>query len=106
MLFSQMHRIIVMDRETLSLLIVVNVYRKMLYTFPNIDTTEPLWPVFGTYNPYSVHVELTLKTGRDIVSIPDMLRPVSGILSFSLIILLPEPNNFKKKACANKSTPS
>ena len=50
--------------------------RKMLYTFSNIDTTEPLWPVFGTYNPYSVHVELTLKTGRDIVSIPDILRPV------------------------------
>ncbi|XP_060575163.1 E3 ubiquitin-protein ligase TRIM45-like [Ruditapes philippinarum] len=52
--------------------------RKTLFNFQSIDTTEPLWPVFGTYNPYSVHVELTLKTGRDIVSIPDILRPGSA----------------------------
>lgn len=52
--------------------------RKQLFVFSNIDTTEPLWPVFGTYNPYSVHVELTLKTGRDIMAIPDILRPGSA----------------------------
>ena len=51
-------------------------YRKVLFIYPNVDITEPLWPVFGTYNPYSVHVELTLRTGRDIMLIPDVLRPV------------------------------
>lgn len=52
--------------------------KKILFSFTNVDITEPLWPVFGTYNPYSVHVELTLKTGRDIMAIPDILRPGSA----------------------------
>ncbi|KAL3846934.1 hypothetical protein ACJMK2_017875 [Sinanodonta woodiana] len=51
---------------------------KILHVFTNIDTTEPLWPIFGTYNPYSVHVELTLRSGREITSLPDTLRPPSA----------------------------
>lgn len=38
---------------------------KALYTFKDIDFSVPLFPVFGTYNPELVNVELTLKTGKD-----------------------------------------
>ncbi|XP_062607069.1 uncharacterized protein LOC134268844, partial [Saccostrea cucullata] len=44
--------------------------QKVLYTFRNLDFTEPLWPVFGTYNPYSAHVEMHLKSGSSIAKIP------------------------------------
>ena len=44
--------------------------QKVLYTFRNLDFTEPLWPVFGTYNPYSAQVEMQLKSGSSISKIP------------------------------------
>ncbi|XP_052784766.1 tripartite motif-containing protein 45-like [Mya arenaria] len=71
--------------------------RKLLFNFQNIDCTEPLWPVFGTYNPYSVHVELSLKTGRDIMAIPDILRPGSGGTKASNKVAKVAPATSRKK---------
>lgn len=44
--------------------------QKILYSFRNLDFSEPLWPVFGTYNPYSAHVEMHLKSGSSVGKIP------------------------------------
>ncbi|KAL5003986.1 hypothetical protein ScPMuIL_017442 [Solemya velum] len=49
---------------------------RVMYVFRGMEFTEPMWPVFGTYNPYSVHVEISLKTGRDIGRIPETLKLV------------------------------
>lgn len=42
----------------------------IIYTFRNLDFSEPLWPIFGTYNPYSAQVEMHLKSGSLINNIP------------------------------------
>ncbi|VDI56597.1 Hypothetical predicted protein [Mytilus galloprovincialis] len=50
--------------------IIDNLSQKILYSFRNLDFSEPLWPVFGTYNPYSAHVEMHLKSGSSVGKIP------------------------------------
>ncbi|XP_033760272.1 transcription intermediary factor 1-alpha-like isoform X3 [Pecten maximus] len=47
---------------------------KKLHTFTGIDFSEPLIPVFGTYNPDLVSVEMNIKTGSEITSFPAFLK--------------------------------
>ncbi|KAL5003976.1 hypothetical protein ScPMuIL_017432 [Solemya velum] len=42
----------------------------VLYTFANLDVGRPLWPVFGSHWPSKVRLEMFLKTGREVESIP------------------------------------
>lgn len=46
--------------------------QKLLYSFLDVDFSEALWPVFGTYNPFSVYVEMQLNTGSAIENIPEI----------------------------------
>nr|XP_022289241.1 E3 ubiquitin-protein ligase TRIM56-like isoform X2 [Crassostrea virginica] len=48
--------------------------QKKLHTFTGIDFTEALYPVFGTYNPDLVSVEMTLRTGSEISAFPPFLK--------------------------------
>ncbi|XP_061194588.1 E3 ubiquitin-protein ligase TRIM33-like isoform X1 [Saccostrea echinata] len=48
--------------------------QKKLHTFTGIDFTEALLPVFGTYNPDLVSVEMTLRTGSEISAFPPFLK--------------------------------
>ena len=44
---------------------------RVLFVFKDIQCHElNLWPVFGTYNPYSVDVKMKLNTGHSIDRIP------------------------------------
>ncbi|XP_060082713.1 transcription intermediary factor 1-alpha-like [Ylistrum balloti] len=47
---------------------------KKLHTFTGIDFSEPLIPVFGTYNPDLVSVEMNIRTGSEITSFPAFLK--------------------------------
>lgn len=55
--------------------IVVDVKsNKIIFHFKNLvvsELSEPLWPLFGIYNPEYVSVVLQLITGSDINSIPE-----------------------------------
>lgn len=55
-------------------LIVIDVKNsKMVFKFTNLvisEYSDPLWPVFGIYNPEQVLVSLQLLSGKDINSIP------------------------------------
>ena len=46
--------------------------RRLFYYFTSIDTSKPLWPVFGVYSSEYVSVSLALKTGKDIQAVPDI----------------------------------
>lgn len=46
--------------------------RRLFYRFKAIDTSKPLWPVFGAYSTEYVSVSLTLKTGKDVQAVPDI----------------------------------
>lgn len=46
--------------------------RRLFYRFKGIDTTKPLWPVFGAYSTEYVSVSLALKTGKDVQAVPDI----------------------------------
>ncbi|XP_053404507.1 uncharacterized protein LOC123554052 isoform X2 [Mercenaria mercenaria] len=46
--------------------------RRLFYRFKNIDTSKPLWPVFGAYSTEYVSVSLALKTGKDVQAVPDI----------------------------------
>lgn len=48
--------------------------QKKLHTFTGIDFMEALYPVFGTYNPDLVSVEMTLRTGSEISAFPPFLK--------------------------------
>ncbi|XP_048745578.1 E3 ubiquitin-protein ligase TRIM33-like isoform X2 [Ostrea edulis] len=50
------------------------VKQKKLHTFTGIDFTDALYPVFGTYNPDLVSVEMTLRTGSEISAFPPFLK--------------------------------
>ena len=58
--------------------------QKKLHTFTNIDFSEPLWPVFGTYNPDLVSVEMSLRTGSGNIKFPTFSQ---GILKASEMTL-------------------
>lgn len=47
--------------------------RKGIYKFKNLDVSRPLWPVFGVYNPDLTNVTLTLRSGKEITAVPDVL---------------------------------
>ncbi|CAG2210136.1 TRIM56 [Mytilus edulis] len=52
-------------------------FKKKFYTFHNVDVSRPIWPVFGCHWPSKVKIDITLKTGADIVSIPNYMRTSS-----------------------------
>ncbi|XP_048247296.1 uncharacterized protein LOC124128868 [Haliotis rufescens] len=39
---------------------------KVISTLDNVDSSQPLWPMFGVYNPEYVSVSMTLVVGSDI----------------------------------------
>ncbi|XP_048243118.1 uncharacterized protein LOC125376005 [Haliotis rufescens] len=39
---------------------------KVMSTLDNVDSSQPLWPMFGVYNPDDVTVSMTLVLGSDI----------------------------------------
>ncbi|XP_071084713.1 transcription intermediary factor 1-alpha-like [Haliotis cracherodii] len=39
---------------------------KVISTSNNVDTSQPLWPMFGVYNPHRLTVSMTLVVGSDI----------------------------------------
>ncbi|XP_067670259.1 E3 ubiquitin-protein ligase TRIM56-like [Haliotis asinina] len=39
---------------------------KVMVTLDNVDCSQPLWPMFGVYNPDDVTVRMTLVVGHDI----------------------------------------
>ncbi|XP_048247052.1 uncharacterized protein LOC124118086 [Haliotis rufescens] len=39
---------------------------KVISTLDNLDSSQPLWPMFGVYNPYLLTVSMTLVVGSDI----------------------------------------
>ncbi|XP_048243126.1 uncharacterized protein LOC125376007 [Haliotis rufescens] len=39
---------------------------KVISTLDNVDSSQPLWPMFGVYNPYLLTVSMTLVVGSDI----------------------------------------
>ncbi|XP_071085546.1 paramyosin-like isoform X1 [Haliotis cracherodii] len=39
---------------------------KVMSTLDNVDSSQPLWPMFGVYNPEFVTVSMTLVVGSDI----------------------------------------
>ncbi|XP_071084797.1 protein PML-like [Haliotis cracherodii] len=39
---------------------------KVMSTLDNVDTSQPLWPMFGVYNPDLLTVSMTLVVGSDI----------------------------------------
>lgn len=47
---------------------------KKLHTFSGINFSKPLYPVFGTYNPDLINVEMKLKSGAQISSFPPFLK--------------------------------
>ncbi|KAK3601956.1 hypothetical protein CHS0354_001779 [Potamilus streckersoni] len=61
-----------LDMQTKQWFIVDAKNRRLFYRFRNVDTTKPLWPIFGAYNPDLVSVTLNIKTGRDIQAVPDI----------------------------------
>lgn len=61
-----------MDMKTRQWFIVDAKNRRLFYRFKNIDTSKPLWPVFGAYSSEYVSVSLALKTGKDIQAVPDI----------------------------------
>ncbi|XP_060583449.1 uncharacterized protein LOC132739698 isoform X2 [Ruditapes philippinarum] len=46
--------------------------RRLFYRFKSIDTSKPLWPVFGAYSTEYVSVSMALKTGKDVQAVPDI----------------------------------
>ena len=46
--------------------------RRLFYRFKGIDTSKPLWPVFGAYSTEYVSVTLNLKTGKEVEAVPDI----------------------------------
>ncbi|KAL3848012.1 hypothetical protein ACJMK2_018897 [Sinanodonta woodiana] len=48
---------------------------RILHTFDAINMSQPLYPVFGCYNPDMISVEMLLKTGSDIKSLPRCIKP-------------------------------
>ncbi|KAK3609707.1 hypothetical protein CHS0354_011395 [Potamilus streckersoni] len=48
---------------------------RILHTFDAINMSQPLYPVFGCYNPDMISVEMLLKTGSDIKRLPRCLKP-------------------------------
>lgn len=48
--------------------------QKKLYTFMGVDFSEPLWPVFGSYNQDLVNVEMKIRTGPEIAGFPAFLK--------------------------------
>ncbi|XP_048246721.1 tripartite motif-containing protein 45-like isoform X3 [Haliotis rufescens] len=40
--------------------------KKVMSTLDNVDSSQPLWPMFGVYNPDDVTVSMTLVVGSDI----------------------------------------
>ena len=47
---------------------------KKLHTFSGIDFSKPLLPVFGTYNPDLINVEMKLRSGAQITAFPPFLK--------------------------------
>ncbi|XP_048243116.1 uncharacterized protein LOC124123914 isoform X2 [Haliotis rufescens] len=39
---------------------------KVMSTLDNVDSSQPLWPMFGVYNPHLLTVSMTLVVGSDI----------------------------------------
>ncbi|XP_046346938.2 uncharacterized protein LOC124127578 [Haliotis rufescens] len=39
---------------------------KVISTLDNVDSSQPLWPMFGVYNPHLLTVSMTLVVGSDI----------------------------------------
>ncbi|XP_048246851.1 uncharacterized protein LOC124123178 [Haliotis rufescens] len=39
---------------------------KVMSTLDNLDSSQPLWPMFGVYNPHHLTVSMTLVVGSDI----------------------------------------
>ncbi|XP_071084908.1 protein PML-like [Haliotis cracherodii] len=39
---------------------------KVMSTLDNVDSSQPLWPMFGVYNPHHLTVSMTLVVGSDI----------------------------------------
>ncbi|XP_071085120.1 uncharacterized protein [Haliotis cracherodii] len=39
---------------------------KVISTLDNVDSSKPLWPMFGVYNPHRLTVSMTLVVGSDI----------------------------------------
>lgn len=52
-------------------------FKKKFYTFHNMDISRPVWPVFGCHWPSKVKIEMTLKTGSEIIAIPNFMRTSS-----------------------------
>ncbi|KAK3601957.1 hypothetical protein CHS0354_001780 [Potamilus streckersoni] len=49
-------------------MVVIDAKQKSLfYRFKNVDYSQPLWPVFGTYNSGCASVKLTTRTARDVL---------------------------------------
>ncbi|WAR27777.1 LIN41-like protein, partial [Mya arenaria] len=60
------------DTKTKQWFIVDAKNRRLFYRFKNIDTSKPLWPVFGAYSTEYVSVSLALRTGKDVQAVPDI----------------------------------
>lgn len=45
-----------------------------VFTFQCVDASSGLWPVFGCHWPSKVKLEMKLRSGRDIDSIPEVLQ--------------------------------
>ncbi|XP_076097996.1 uncharacterized protein LOC143068104 isoform X5 [Mytilus galloprovincialis] len=47
---------------------------KKLYTFTDVDFSQPLFPVFGTYNSDLVNVIMRIRAGASLVQFPPFLK--------------------------------
>lgn len=61
-----------LDTEEKQLYIIDAKSKRCMFRFRNVDTSKPLWPTFGIYNPDMVSVTMTLRSGNSITSEPDI----------------------------------
>ncbi|KAL3846860.1 hypothetical protein ACJMK2_017814 [Sinanodonta woodiana] len=58
---------IFIDTKAQQMVVIDAKQKSSFYRFKNVDYSQSLWPVFGTYNSGCASVELTTRTGSDIL---------------------------------------
>ncbi|XP_048246722.1 uncharacterized protein LOC124112481 isoform X4 [Haliotis rufescens] len=61
-----LHYGVVYDDARKKILFIDVKENKVMSTFDNVDSSQPLWPMFGVYNPRLLTVSMTLVVGSDI----------------------------------------